>query len=157
MYEMWHSLSLAVPPGGGKIEVLLKGFWGEERLSDGSCDVDGCRVRGRRVLITEAWRWPRVLIVHLKRWVVMREPVFSQRKVVDYVDYEMLLPADAGRPVYHLRGVVVHHGDVGGGHYTSIVRASDNSWYLCDDGAYPTPIPAEHALRQQAMLLVYEV
>ena len=124
-YDMWQSLSLSVPQGGCQIETLLNEYWGEERLTDLSdrCFVEGCRVWNRRVLITEPKRWPQVLIVHLKRWRVVCMDPFTQRKVDDRVDYEMMLPSEGGRPAYNLRGVVVHHGAAGVGHYIHVRRS----------------------------------
>ena len=79
-----------------------------------------------------------------------------QKKVPTMVSYEALFTVDVMQPAYHLRGVVEHHGDAGGGHYTSIVRAPDNFWYRCDDEQSPERVATASALNAQAMILVYE-
>ena len=113
-------------------------------------------VEGRRVKSDTLSRWPAVLVVHLKRWDVVSLDPFIRRKVPTMVSYETLLVVDVNQPAYHLRGVVEHHGDAGGGHYTSIVRAPDNFWYRCDDEQSPERVPTASALNAQAMVLVYE-
>ena len=62
-----------------------------------------------------------------------------------------------GDAPYHLRGVIEHHGaQAGGGHYTSYVRACNNSWYHCDDEQSPQQVSIDRVLRAQAYVLVYE-
>ena len=81
---------------------------------------------------------------------------FVQRKVPTRVAFENLLAVEAGRPPYHLRGVVVHHGQAGGGHYTAFVRAPDNFWYFCDDWQAPRLVSIHQVLEAEAYLLFYE-
>ena len=155
---MWHSHSLAVPKGQCQIEDLVCAHWGEEHLKDldDRSDRHDCRAWSQRNLRTEVKKWPQVLIVHLKRWHIVSLEPFVQEKVDRPVDYERVL-SGAGMPLYHLRGIVVHDGEAGSGHYTSVVRAPDNFWYECDDSRPPRRIPVEEALCQQgAMVFFYE-
>ena len=107
---------------------------------------------------TAVVRWPRVLVLHLKRWEVVPGPVYRLRKNNDAVSFESVLNVGDGGGVYDLRGVVNHSGAAGGGHYTAFVRAQDNFWYFCNDSPPEAPrrVPAATVLASQAYLLVYE-
>jgi ubiquitin C-terminal hydrolase len=67
-----------------------------------------------------------------------------------------LWPAVHDKPPYILRSLVVHSGEVGGGHYTAYIRAQDDSWYFCDDWQPPRPAHETEVLSAQAYLLFYE-
>ena len=56
---------------------------------------------------------------------------------------------------YALRAVVVHHGELHGGHYTASVVSDDANWYHYDDAAPPTVCAPADVLRQQAYMLFY--
>ena len=57
---------------------------------------------------------------------------------------------------YILRSVLVHHGDAGGGHYTTFCRAGNGDWYHHDDSEVrPTNIE-EIAEEVEANMLFYE-
>ena len=155
LYDIWHSLSLTVPEQTCTIEHLVGSYFSSTPLQD-KCEYRDCEVEGRRVKSDALSRWPSVLVVHLKRWAVVSLDPFIRRKVPTMVSYETLFVVDVNQPAYHLRGVVEHHGDAGGGHYTSIVRAPDNFWYRCDDEQSPERVPTASALNAQAMILVYE-
>jgi ubiquitin C-terminal hydrolase len=81
---------------------------------------------------------------------------FRQKKVPTKVTFETLLSVDTEKPPYHLRGVVVHEGEAGEGHYTAFVRAPDNFWYDCQDGAPPRLARIDEVLGAEAYLLFYE-
>ena len=72
------------------------------------------------------------------------------------VNFETLLHISEHNKLYQLRGVVVHHGEAGSGHYTSFVRMFDDRWYECDDFQNPRVVSEEMVLRQEAYILVYE-
>ena len=74
-----------------------------------------------------------------------------------HVSFETVLNVQDGAGSHSLRDVVVHTGEVGGGHYTAFCRAQDNFWYFCDDApAFPRRVPTEVVLRSCAYILVYE-
>ena len=71
------------------------------------------------------------------------------------VSFETVFPLDA-ETSYELCSVVVHHGDVGVGHYTAYVRAADLRWYHCNDDARPRPCSIREVLAAQAYMLFYQ-
>ena len=157
-YEMWHCLSLALSAQCITIEALLASSWGREPLQDedDKCEEPGCLVHRRRSQETRLVRWPNILAIHLKRWKVISMVPFYQEKVPTRVTFENVLLVESGRAPYHLRGVVVHEGVAGGGHYTAFVRAPDNFWYFCNDGRPPRLAPVGEVLQAEAYMLFYE-
>ena len=95
------------------------------------------------------------LALSLKRFhfdVQLQRPEKIQR----HVAFPLQLTVATG-VIYHLQAVVIHSGKAGGGHYTAYVRASDGSWYYCDDSATPQRVMnLREILRQQAYMLFYE-
>ena len=78
-------------------------------------------------------------------------------KLDEEVLFGSVLPIDGTTIQYKLRGVVEHHGEAGGGHYTSYVRGGTDVWYFCNDRVRPQLVSVETVLRAQAYVLVYEM
>ena len=97
-----------------------------------------------------------MLLLHFKRWHVISYVPFQQEKIPTKVGFETILPVAPGVLPYHLRAVVVHHGGAGAGHYTSFVRAANNSWYHCDDWTQPYQVQVERVLDAEAYILMYD-
>jgi len=112
--------------------------------------------------------YPDVLIIHLKR--------FSQnflrgglKKISGHVSFPVQLdlseyakPLDTGfeKHLYNLTGVVVHGGNLGGGHYTAYVREGCDTdfrggWYYCSD-THVARAKETQVLQSEAYLLFYE-
>ena len=57
---------------------------------------------------------------------------------------------------YALCGVILHHGSVGGGHYTSMaLNPKDETWYRFDD-EFVFPVDEESVANSQAYVLFYK-
>ena len=161
-YDVWSSLTVALPHETSTIEVVLANHWGTEFLSDPTdrCEQDNCLALRQRSQTTHPERWPRVLVVHLKRWKVVSVAPFKREKSCTQINFESLLLIQGERAPYHLRGLVVHRGDAGGGHYTAYVRGLDTCWYFCDDYVPPRRVPPTDVFRDDvycnAYMLFYE-
>ena len=94
-----------------------------------------------------------MLVLGLKRWHYVHG---HATKIDRYINFETLLACPDGRGPYGLRGIVVHDGAAGGGHYTSRARAQDNFWYTYDDGRQPTQTSTEAVLAECAYLFFFE-
>ena len=113
------------------------------------------KCRRRTVTVTA---WPNVLVLHFKRWLPTIFPgVFmkGRRKVVFPVTL-----TDAHVPWvngihYILRSVLVHHGDAGGGHYTTFCRDNSGNWYHHDDSVV-RQTNFEETTTVEATMLFYE-
>ena len=133
------------------VERLFADTLGHEPIH-GNCPH--CHSVNSRTKTTELINKPRVLVLHLKRWEFIRE-LRRAEKINTTVSYETLFPLDAGN-VYELCSVVVHHGNVGGGHYTAFVRAGDLLWYDCNDAAPPRACSVDEVLNATAYMLFYQ-
>ena len=148
---MQTSFSLSVPLQGiHTVERLFADALGHEPIH-GNCPH--CQSMNSRTKTTELINKPRVLVLHLKRWDFIRE-LRRAEKINTTVSYETVFPLDVAN-VYELCSVVVHHGAVGGGHYTAFVRAADRLWYHCNDAAPPRAC-SEEVLNATAYMLFYQ-
>ncbi len=153
-YEMCAVHNLPVPPVATSLIRLVQGSWGDEDLRDvcGRCGQAGRRTRSWQVA-----KWPRALVLSLKRWKVVSQVPFVQRKLPTPVSFTPELDnVVQGAPAYRLRSVVVHHGVAGGGHYVAYVRTPGDQWYHCDDEVAPRRVQVEEVQRAMAYLLIYE-
>ena len=124
--------------------------------ADVRCSLSSCHALRTQTKEERIHSWPQVLVLHLKRWDFDRH-TRTATKVEREISYETLLPI--GREhLYHLVGVVVHHGRAGGGHYTAYVRSPTRRWYHYNDAHAPQPCTTEDALgaKRSAYLLFYE-
>ena len=118
------------------------------------CARPSCRAPAQLTKEDRFIRWPRVLVLHLKRWdydSVRMRPLLVGRPI----SYETVLPLGDGL-MYHLVGVVAHSGGVGIGHYTAYVRSSSHAWFCYDDSLAPRACATAEALGARAYLLFYE-
>ena len=159
-YAIEHALSLSIPMTPTTVERLLANHLSCERLRDREDHCTVCDPHnqhdGRRTKHTEMLRWPRVLLLQLKRWEVISQRPFVRRKNSVRIHFETILPVSPEVPPFHLRAVVVHHGAAGGGHYTSYVNPSNNLWYHCDDRVSPRQCNIREVLNAEAYMLFYE-
>ena len=156
LYETWNCLSLPLLPHSCTLRTLLQKYYSEEHVNDYDDRCQVCRVRQRRSKRPRPERWPTTLVLHLKRWKVVSFYPYHANKLSHKVEYGEHLEVDPQVRAYKLRGVVEHHGEANGGHYTSVVRCSDDRWYHCNDNSLPRFVSAEHAMTREAYMLVYE-
>lgn len=85
------------------------------------------------------WTPPNVLVLHLKRFVYRGERAIKTESFIKYPVEHLSIannicsinPSDSN---YRLFGVIEHHGECGGGHYTAVCRNRINDmWYRFDD------------------------
>ena len=79
---------------------------------------------------------PPVIVFHLKRWEYDmrngRYKVCDKFEFPHIVDVSPLLEDDQGEELYELQGIVLHSGNVDGGHYISLIKV-DDEWYEFND------------------------
>ena len=154
--EIFHCLSLAVPAATSSIELALARHWNVQDLVDKSDHCTECGQSQCQQKKDQLARWPRTLVLHLKRWTVISQFPFVQEKNSTPVSFEVLLPVPEKAAPYTLRAVIVHHGQAGGGHYTAFVRSADHQWYHCDDNLEPKAVSTAKVLAAEAYMLFYE-
>ena len=136
--------------GGVTLQQCLDVFRKREQLGeDDPWFCDGCKTHRCAFKTMDLWDAPRILVIHLKRFLyervggVLGERV-QREKINDRVQFPMegfdIGPMLAGKnhskmpTVYDLFAVSNHMGGLGGGHYTAYVKSGDGSWWLMNDG-----------------------
>uniref|UniRef100_A0A7S2W2S4 Ubiquitinyl hydrolase 1 n=1 Tax=Rhizochromulina marina TaxID=1034831 RepID=A0A7S2W2S4_9STRA len=113
----------------------------------------------------DLWTAPDVLILHLKRFEYIPGYHFVHRqKIESMVDFPVkgldvsdLIkgPVSNAQPVYDLYAVSEHHGSLGVGHYTAVVKnLKDGNWYRCNDSNVGVSAP-QAGVTRQAYVLFY--
>lgn len=139
-YEPWSMLKLPIP-GADKVgnpaptlAECLGAIFRTERLDDYSCDK--CKKKGSADIITTVSRFPRHLILVLKRYTNAGSKV---RARIAYDTDSVGLgpwrawPALQGVPTYRVMSTLEHLGAAGFGHYVMRHRESDG-WWMYNDG-----------------------
>ena len=143
---------LAVSSGArrarGPIGVIdcLRAFTEDETLEGSDTRTcPKCKVKGSATKRLRVKRWPRVLVIHLKRftWGKSGRPGKKMDAAVD-VPYDLSLgdfladdALEGGRglhpPKYKLFAVTNHMGSLGGGHYTASCEVGGGKWFTFND------------------------
>jgi uncharacterized UBP type Zn finger protein len=91
-YDMLHSMSMVITRDrGGRVEDIIADCFRPTPLDSFTDRCEGCQTVGTRIKQDEPVRWPTVLVLHLKRWEVQREPVFALSKNSSPVSFETVL------------------------------------------------------------------
>ena len=99
-------------------------------------------------------KWPRILIIHLKRWAF--DPQTRTRtKIDDFVYFPVTYRVSADT-IYTLRSIVVHEGIVNGGHYVAFTRDEHHGWLLYNDSQIPIEKSESFVAKQCPYMLFYE-
>jgi ubiquitin C-terminal hydrolase len=109
---------------------------------------------------------PPILVFHLKRFQSFG--VFKTKKVDTFVEFDeyletgpFIIPTtsveeESQNLKYQLYGLVVHGGNLLGGHYVSYVRYSTDSWFYCSD-SHTRSASWDEVRKCQAYLLFYKL
>ncbi|GIL59617.1 hypothetical protein Vafri_14360, partial [Volvox africanus] len=108
---------------------------------------------------------PDVLVLALKRFENSEMgDRFGRSKINNHVEFSttvnlqpFMLPGHSGpgEATYDLAGIMVHAGDLDGGHYVAYIRGNGGSWWYKDDEC-AVEVPLEEVLAQKAYMLFYE-
>lgn len=87
------------------------------------------------------YRFPRVLVVHLKRFyhsAMRREKINTTVQLPEVIDVGAYAPhsehPSKKKASYKLYGITHHSGSLYGGHYISeVYNEAQGSWYRCND------------------------
>ena len=154
------------------LEALLDDYRATEYirdLTDACRNVMRCGRHGSRARKLDFLRWPRSLVISLKRFEVKRSSNgisigISIEKNTSVVTFPMTFKytnSDVHSPAYTLRAIIVHSSGQAtrnpyAGHYTAYVRSDNDRWYLCDDRIKPRLVAQELVLAAQAYMLFYD-
>ena len=99
-------------------------------------------------------QWPRVLLVHLKRWL-FNERTNTFNKINEMLHFPATYTHNTNTN-YSLRSIVVHIGQAHGGHYVAFTRDDRHDWLLYNDSASPVQVSEQTVLQQCPYMLFYE-
>jgi ubiquitin C-terminal hydrolase len=148
-----------VPPTGGIGAVPLHDMIQEEfkptKIGDYDCDTCRAASKGRTeaVQTVAVWRFPKYLVVHLKRFghdgrkihtPLAPLPLQGEAAVSFDSFFSEETPERSGGCSYKVVSIVDHHGHSMAGHYTVQARSTEDTtkWHLFDDeSCIPIPNP----------------
>ncbi len=178
-YEPFVTLALSVPVKNK--QDMLKSFdiyecldhmTSEEQLdADNKMNCEMCGLRNRGHSKCLLWKTPKVLVLHIKRFLVNSFGIPTQ-KITNNVEYpitnlDLEKYFDPSSPFkssskYDLIGINLHQafghgGNINAGHYTSIVKnIMNNNWYLYNDSnQLKMAYTKEHLQNSNAYMLFY--
>jgi ubiquitin C-terminal hydrolase len=132
-------------PYSQTIQGLVNHHFSPQDLPENSREVGGIIAEKDVTKLLEA---PEQMFIHIKRFgfegdyplmhkYKLSDPIaFDTGEVVDFgiaMD-KSLTDEDQGPYLYEVVGMVEHHGNINGGHYTSTVKKGDE-WYHCNDAS----------------------
>ncbi len=179
LYEPFVTLALSVPIKDSKdmiktfnIYDCLDHMIKEEQLDDDNkMNCEMCGLQNRAHSQSLLWKTPKVLVLHIKRFLVNSYGITSQ-KITNSVEYPItnldlekyFNPTSPYKSSskYDLIGINIHQAfgygrNINSGHYTSIVKnIMNNNWYLYNDANKLKQIfTNEHLQDQNAYMLFY--
>jgi len=138
-YEPWAILKAPIPgaekPGGAAptLQECITSALATETLDDYACD--GCKKKGSARMEHTISRFPRHLILSLKRFTnagaKVRARIPYDENNIDLTGYRAW-PTIQGSPKYRVVSTVEHMGSSRGGHYVMRSRENDK-WLVYDD------------------------
>jgi ubiquitin carboxyl-terminal hydrolase 3 len=178
-YEPFVTLALSVPIKNSQdmtktfsIYDCLDHMIKEEQLDDeNKMNCEMCGLNNRAHSQSLLWKTPKILVLHIKRFLVNSYGIPSQ-KITNDVEYpitnlDLEKYFDSTSPYknsskYDLIGINIHQafgygGNINSGHYTSIVKnIMNNNWYLYNDAnKLKQALTKEHLQDRNAYLLFY--
>ncbi len=178
-FEPFLTLPLSVPIKNSSdmsksfnIYECLDHMISEEQLdSDNKMNCELCGLKNRGHGKSLLWKTPKILVLHIKRFLVNSFGVPSQ-KITNNISYpiqdlDLAKYFDNASPFkssskYDLVGINLHQafgygGNINSGHYTSIVKnIMNNNWYLYNDSnPVKTAYTKENLQNSNAYMLFY--
>ena len=162
------ALQLPLRRGPCTLEALLDDYRTTEHIrdpTDACTNVQHCGRHGSRARKLDFLRWPRSLVISLKRFEASRSSGGIQiEKNAARVTFPMAFTytkGDVDSPAYTVRAIIVHGSfqaerNPYAGHYTAYVRCDKERWYFCNDGTPPREVAQQVVSAAQAYMLFYE-
>jgi len=142
-FDNFMDLSVEIPLNRRNPSLLdcLDNFFSPERIANVGYKCTKCDEQEKIVKALGVYRLPRILIIHLKRFLYTKR---RRRKISAPVDFPQSLDmrdfsrlsehTSVTNAMYRLYGISHHVGGLRGGHYTSDVQNMVSGiWYHCDD------------------------
>ncbi|KAL2725146.1 ubiquitin carboxyl-terminal hydrolase Usp2-like isoform X1 [Vespula squamosa] len=161
--DPFWDLSLPIPARSGtvKLSQCLEHFTREEVLDgDEKPTCSKCQMRRKCTKSFGIQKFPKILVIHLKRFSPMERFRGKLNVMVDFPLMDLDLSAFAAPRVpgctYNLYGVANHSGTTYSGHYTAYCKHPySGEWHEYND-SHVSGIPAKSVVSSEAYVLFYE-
>ncbi|XP_055963535.1 ubiquitin carboxyl-terminal hydrolase 2 isoform X2 [Sorex fumeus] len=165
VFDPFWDLSLPIAKRGYP-EVTLTDcmrLFTKEDVLDGDEKPTCCRCRTRKRCIKKfsIQRFPKILVLHLKRFSESRIRTSKLTTFVNFplrdLDLREFASENTNHAVYNLYAVSNHSGTTMGGHYTAYCRSPvTGEWHMFNDSSV-TPMSSSQVRTSDAYLLFYEL
>ncbi|NXH12808.1 UBP2 hydrolase, partial [Bucco capensis] len=164
-FDPFWDLSLPIPKKGyGEVTLMdcLRLFTKEDVLDgDEKPTCCRCKARTRCTKKFSIQKFPKILVLHLKRFSEAR---IRASKLTTFVNFQLkdldlreFASQSCNHAVYNLYAVSNHSGTTMGGHYTAYCKSPVSSeWHSFNDSRV-TPMSSSHVRSSDAYLLFYEL
>ena len=143
-FDSFLDLSLSIRGRSSMtIEDVLSNFIEPESMENSGYRCGGCKKRSKLQKQMTIFRFPKVLVIHFKRFEISRissgklTTTISMPKSLNMKKYatpESEHPSRDSAATYKLYGISHHSGSLHGGHYVGEVLDFDSGkWYECND------------------------
>ncbi|XP_068016062.1 ubiquitin carboxyl-terminal hydrolase 2 isoform X1 [Melanerpes formicivorus] len=164
-FDPFWDLSLPIPKKSyGEVTLMdcLRLFTKEDVLDgDEKPTCCRCKARTRCTKKFSIQKFPKILVLHLKRFSEAR---IRSSKLTTFVNFQLkdldlreFASQSCNHAVYNLYAVSNHSGTTMGGHYTAYCKSPVSSeWHSFNDSRV-TPMSSSHVRSSDAYLLFYEL
>ncbi|KAK2504050.1 hypothetical protein MC885_002679 [Smutsia gigantea] len=165
VFDPFWDLSLPVAKRGYAEVTLMEcmRLFTKEDVLDGDEKPMCCRCRARKRCIKKfsIQRFPKILVLHLKRFSESRIRTSKLTTFVNFplrdLDLREFASENTNHTVYNLYAVSNHSGTTMGGHYTAYCRSPvTGEWHTFNDSSV-TPMSSSQVRTSDAYLLFYEL
>nr|AAC68865.1 ubiquitin specific protease 66 [Gallus gallus] len=164
-FDPFWDLSLPIPKKGyGEVTLMdcLRLFTKEDVLDgDEKPTCCRCKARTRCTKKFSIQKFPKILVLHLKRFSEARIRASKLTTFVNFplkdLDLREFASQSCNHAVYNLYAVANHSGTTMGGHYTAYCKEPHlQEWHSFNDSRV-TPMSSSHVRSSDAYLLFYEL
>ncbi|XP_056612606.1 ubiquitin carboxyl-terminal hydrolase 2a isoform X1 [Triplophysa dalaica] len=163
VFDPFWDLSLPIAKGYGEVSLMdcMRLFTKEDVLDgDEKPTCYRCKARRRCTKKFTLQKFPKILVLHLKRFSEARVRTSKLSTFVNFplkdLDLREFASDRSGGAVYNLYAVSNHSGTTMGGHYTAYCCNPENGeWYTYNDSRV-TPMSASQVRSSDGYVLFYE-
>nr|AAF14190.1 deubiquitinating enzyme Ubp69 [Rattus norvegicus] len=165
VFDPFWDLSLPIAKRGYPEVTLMDcmRLFTKEDVLDGDEKPTCCRCRARKRCIKKfsVQRFPKILVLHLKRFSESRIRTSKLTTFVNFplrdLDLREFASENTNHAVYNLYAVSNHSGTTMGGHYTAYCRSPvTGEWHTFNDSSV-TPMSSSQVRTSDAYLFFYEL
>lgn len=135
-FEIVNNISLSLPESKN-IDIIdcFNNYFSTEILkNENKVECEHCKIKTETKKVLSMWRFPKILIIHLKRYIQQPNGFYSRNNSLVEFSPELIFRDKNENKrikfIYDLTCVVNHFGmSPMGGHYTSIVKHNESDQY----------------------------